>query len=293
MIIVKIDGGLGNQMFQYALGEALRSKGKNVKYDIREVKKNIHNGFELTNAFENIRDFPIALNDECGLLGVKKVGRLRNLLRRYYHTEKYIEYISPQSSIKYYASIFDYDDAYLVGYWQSYKYFEPIRDMIRNSFYFADIGMDKICKNMMDKIANDKHSVSMHVRRGDYVGNKLYDDICDFNYYLRAIEYMKKIDKDTVFYVFSNDLEWCRNTLLKDVVTSKFIYVKCNMKNMSYRDMQLMSLCRRNIIANSTFSWWSAWLNTNEDKVVVTPSKWFNKSCICIDDLIPNGWIRL
>lgn len=293
MIVIKIDGGLGNQMFQYALGEAFASQGKKVKYDTFGVNADAHNGFELTKVFRCIDDFFEASDEDCINLGAKRVGRIRRLIRKYYHSPQYIEYSSPKFSIKYIPNLFEYNDAYIVGYWQSYKYFDGIRNQIKDKFKFNNKEMSGECEQIYWLIKNDANSVSIHIRRGDYVGNKLYDGICDYIYYIRAIEYIKTIYPNSNFYVFSNDLKWCNEYLLQNVDRDKFKFVSCNTGENSYRDLQLMSLCKRNIIANSSFSWWGAWLNDNENKIVITPQKWFNGYNDTLDDLIPNGWVKL
>ncbi len=124
---------------------------------------------------------------------------------------------------------------------------------------------------------------------GDYVNHPIHGGICTMDYYQQAIDIMKSKIVNPKFFIFSNDIEWCHSHLkLADAV-----YITGNKGENSYRDMQLMSMCKHNIIANSSFSWWGAWLNNNPDKIVIAPAKWFNDPKINTRDLIPDDWIKI
>ena len=178
------------------------------------------------------------------------------------------------------------ENIYLEGYWQSEKYFERIKDVIKNEFVFEKFSEEK------NIFASNKiyatNSVAIHVRRGDYVKNPLYSDICTLDYYKRAIKYITQHIDNPFFYIFSDDIHWCIENF-NDLNQIEFI--DWNNGKQSYRDMQLMSLCKHNIIANSTFSWWGAWLNKNPSKIVIAPKKILNSSNDAID-LITNSWIK-
>lgn len=289
MKIVNILGGLGNQMFQYALYLALREKFKNevVKVD-RSCFKGypLHNGFELDKIFQvdcefaNWKDlvrvsYPY-LNYRCWQIGKCFLLRRKTMC------------IEPKNmDLK--QDIFDIQhDCFYDGYWQHEEYFKDIRSVILKAFTFP-ILKDKNLE--IWKVVQKSNSASIHVRRGDYLNHPYYKDICELDYYHKAIQYLKDVVAPDVFLVFSNDTEWCRNhlqSLLNDV---QVIYVDWNTGSNSYIDMQLMSGCKYNIIANSSFSWWGAWLNTNEDKIVIAPKKWMN-----IDlkvDPICTSWKRI
>lgn len=180
---------------------------------------------------------------------------------------------------------------YLEGYWQSEKYFSSIRDILLREFAFK-YEQDAKSSEIANQIQKTE-SVSLHIRRGDYVNNPSTNQIlgcCSFDYYQKAVSYITKRIPNCHFYIFSDDHLWvCENFKLDH----PFTMVDHNDASTNYEDLRLMSLCKNNIIANSSFSWWGAWLNQNPNKIVIAPLKWFNDSSINTDDLIPNSWIRV
>ena len=145
-------------------------------------------------------------------------------------------------------------------------------------------------KNLsLAKTIRETNSVSIHVRRGDYL-MEIGWDTCNLEYYNKAIKYIEQILPHCTFYVFSDDILWCMKNLTNKY---NFIYVDWNKGNDSWQDMYLMSQCKNNIIANSTFSWWGAWLNNNPQKIVITPSIWFNDRNPNDCDIIPDNWIKI
>ena len=176
---------------------------------------------------------------------------------------------------------------YFDGYWQDERYFAACREKVLKAFTFPAF---KCAENLSLLEKLDENSVSLHVRRGDYIGNNLYQGICDLDYYRTAIEKMCSYVTPSLFCVFSNDIEWCREHL-EQYINAPVVYVTWNTGAESYRDMQLMSCCAHNIIANSSFSWWGAWLNQNSDKVVIAPKKWLNmEEC---HFALPASWIKI
>lgn len=183
------------------------------------------------------------------------------------------------------------DNFYLEGYWSSEKYFKDIEGIIRKEFTFKDnpsIANQKIINSI--KSCN---SVSIHIRRGDYVFDERtnkYHGFCDLDYYLRAVTLIAKRVENPHFFVFSDDTDWAKQNL-----RLKFpcIYVNHNTGKKDYEDMRLMSKCKHNIIANSSFSWWGAWLNQNPNKIVITPKRWFRDKSINTKDLIPQSWVKI
>lgn len=285
MLIIKILGGLGNQMFQYAFYKALIEKGYSVKADISDFEGySLHNGYELKKVFDiNIKQSTISEN--------YKVGKLKSKIDKYLLKwglkKNYYADFLPIDAITYHPEVFNIkSDMYLWGYWQSYKYFEDIKTKILSDFIFNEC-LDEKNKMIMEMISNT-NSVSLHIRRGDYVDNKIVENICTNIYYKNAVEYIMKNVQNPKFFIFSNDIEWCKEKFLLDNV----VYVDNSGEN-SYKDMQLMSKCKHNIIANSTFSWWGAYLNQNADKIVICPNKWFNISAYHMDDIYPEDWIKM
>lgn len=286
MIIIRIMGGLGNQMFQYALYKAMHVKGKDVKLDLSWcLRKKEHNGYELERIF-NV-DGIYATKTQADFLGEINYGILNRIFRKYVKHKKTYYYQDVNNAILFNENIFCYDNIYLSGYFQSEKYFSFIKNKIADIYTFPDL-IDAKNLEIKDFISKS-NSVSLHIRRGDYLKSKYLKGICNETYYNKAVSYILNKVHNPVFFVFSDDIDWCKNNLaLKNV-----FYVQNNIGINSYIDMQLMSMCNHNIIANSTFSWWGAWLNKNEDKIVVAPKKWFNKENILTNDLLLDKWIKI
>jgi hypothetical protein len=180
---------------------------------------------------------------------------------------------------------------YLDGYWQSEKYFKDIEEVIRREFTFKSdpeawnkvVAQSILCTN----------AVSLHVRRGDYVSNPLTSEVhgtCSIEYYRHAVDLIAEQCYQPHFYIFSDDQEWVKSNLVFSFPTT---YIDKNSGESSFEDLRLMSLCKHNVIANSSFSWWGAWLNSNPGKIVVGPKSWFRKQNIDTRDLIPEDWVRI
>lgn len=294
MKIIKIHGGLGNQMFQYAFAKACAiHSGEDVYLDISNYTKNInnkkgidsiHNGYELKRLF-NI-DLP-----EADIKDVKKAGTLPDSLfhrvQRKYFTKKThfierglqpvnLELLKPGKKI------------YLEGYWQSEDYFTECSDTIRQAF---DFKLSPAQKNT-DLLKEHKNLVSIHVRRGDYLNQSGFA-VCTEEYYSAAIKYMKDKIEDSIFLIFSDDILWCKDFFKSLITPEKCIFVDWNCGMDSWQDMYLMAHCKGNIIANSTFSWWGAWLNNSSEKIVVAPKTWCTLPDFDVSRLVPDSWIRL
>jgi len=288
MKIVRFNGGLGNQMFQYALYLLLKYNDIDVSMDLSDYEyRKIHNGFELPDVFKNI-DIK-----KCDNKIVRRVSdnnhyifsKLKKKLIGYKKTH----YVEKQRFDIDYKMIFDEKFIYLDGYWQSEKYFIPIKDKIFESFTFKeDIQLDSLNKDVYNTI-KDSNSVSVHIRRGDYVKNKLHGGLYETIYYDKAISYILNNVNNPIFIFFSDDVKWVKENF--DIKNA--IYVSWNTDKNSYKDMHLMSLCKHNIIANSSFSWWGAYLNKNNDKIVIAPNKWFFDDKYPDDNIVPDSWIKL
>ena len=285
MKIVQIVGGLGNQMFQYAFAVNLKNAtNEEVKIDISSFDRNMcHNGYEIDTIFgQKLKKCSDKERKERSCEGSEFVQKLKKLKRKLFNI-KNTEYVEQGFS---YNSNLDYQKSYFAGLWQSEKYFLEIKDEVKDFFTFSD-PQDRTNIELLKKI-KDSDSVSIHVRRGDYLNSPLHGGICDVDYYKNAIEYIRTNIESPVVFIFSNDMQWSKENLhLSDAN-----YIDWNQGVNSFRDMQLMSECKHNVIANSTFSWWGAWLNKNSDKIVIAPSKWFNSEDLDTRDLIPDGWIK-
>jgi hypothetical protein len=284
MIITELKGGLGNQMFQYAsaLGIAKKTNQKffvNMEWFEANKDAATPRDYELS-CFELPSLVTVKLEDilfENDYKSIKKV--FKTTLKRY-----------AEPSFRYDEQVYDCRNSYLDGYWQSSLYFEYYRETILDEFKFKHLPAGNNLR-YANHIASTEQSVSLHIRRGDYVTNVQHNKThgtVGLDYYKIAIaEITKKLDKPH-FFIISDDIDWCKRELMIDFPHT---YIVGNTKG-EY-DMQLMSMCKNNIIANSSFSWWGAWLNMNPEKIVIAPKKWFNDSSIDTSDLIPADWMRL
>lgn len=273
MTILYTQCGLGNQMFQYAYVKYLESKGYDkIWIDASAPSMNKHTGFELRRLFPNIeargRFLPYFIGRTLHLVSdVSKKGFGHSL-----ETETY-------------------GKLWLRGYWQECKFADSVRDELLQDYRFIDV--DDVDNEAILRQIDSCNSVSIHIRRGDYIAPNergFFGDVCNVKYYKDAIAYIDKHISDPVFFVFSNDIEWVKGNF--DMPNT--VYVNNNSGVNSFRDMQLMSRCCHNIVANSSFSWWGAWLNTNPDRVVLAPPKWFNNSAPdLVDKIEPKDWIRI
>ena len=295
MIAVKLQGGIGNQMFQYTAAKALAFKNKSrVCLDLsflEETAAQTIDGFtkrfyEL-GIFKNIdQQFISAIQQEQFTGSSAKKKWLKRLGFAY-----------PKN---YKEPGFEFDDAFffqkapvlLDGYWQSERYFLHESATIRSAFDFPGFENDEPNKETLQGIKNTL-AVSVHVRRADYLHPAIaaQHGSCSESYYKEAIELMRSSFPQAVFYFFTDDPAW-----VESIFTSKMqnvVLVKNNTGINSWKDMYLMSNCRHHIIANSSFSWWGAWLNDRPDKQVIAPAKWFEDNNRNEKDLIPTGWIQL
>lgn len=274
MRIVNIFGGLGNQMFQYALMKALEARfNETVLADVHCFKDYArHNGLEI----EKI--FPIELK-----LASKEDVKQLAYYASSYQVHKVLKWlrIKKKSTVQeilstpYHSDVFRIQDTYYDGYWQDARYYESMRPLLLDVFKFR-IPLDER-NGELCRMLNESDSVGIHIRRGDYLKKKRYRGICDIAYYERSIEMARSRLAHPHFYFFSNDIRWCKDYLVHLMQPGEFTFVDWNTGKSSYVDMQLMSHCRMLIIANSSFSWWAAYLNTRA-QMVIAPQKWFNSN---------------
>lgn len=280
-------GGLGNQMFQYATARSLSLQKKTSLYsdhsflDKETTGHYTYRRYEL-NAFnikaKRAKSFQLFL-----FSFVKKYSSFYSFFPFTYFKEPHFEY-SP-------ALFLQEKNVYLDGYWQSEKYFLQYENKIRDDFQFK-LSLNGENQNYAGQIKNC-NSVSVHIRRGDYVTNPTINSthgICTLTYYQNAITLLNNKFQNLNFFFFSDDIEWAKQNF-NSLENSYFI--SHNKNENSFYDLQLMSLCNHFIIANSSFSWWGAWLGKYSDKVVIAPAKWFNTGLHNIKDLLPESWIKL
>lgn len=291
MKIVRIFGGLGNQMFQYALAIALQ---EHLRGELVAIDCSIMRGYPLHNGYEIDRIFGTRLR-QASNIQIAKVAwilpnyRLWQLGKRLLPCRKNM--IIESASMKFIPEIFTpHRNLMIEGYWQSERYFVNSREAVLRAFSFPRFEHDSKNEYLSKKFIG-KNVVGIHVRRGDYLNIPNTLGICDLGYYRRAIHYIKEMNMPDMFVIFSDEIEWCQKYLCDEFDNTEAIYVNWNKGLESFRDMQLMSLCSHNIIANSSFSWWGAWLNCNPNKIVIAPYKWMNSDGW--SDIIPDNWTKI
>lgn len=266
MIIVQLSGGLGNQMFQYALYRQLLAMGREVKIDDETCYKDAGTREKQLSVFGITYDK--ATQEELITLTDAKMD-LASRIRRKIVGRKTKSYMERQFNFD--ETVFQLEEAYLEGCWQSEKYFSMVKKTLRQEF-IMNMPVDKENEYFLEQIMQTE-SISVHIRRGDYLQQQaVYGNICTEEYYEHAIALMKERHPKAIFYLFSNDAVWVREHMIGE----QYVVVDCNDESTGYLDMLLMSRCKHHIIANSSFSWWSAWLNQNSEKEIVAPKKWLN-----------------
>jgi len=276
---------LGNQMFQYAVGRCLAHlNDTQLKLDVTGFTDYKLRNFDL-NALHT--DCQFATEDE-----------IRNLLPSH-NFEKALQYLSPKKKRTYYREkYFHFDDnmlkfgkdVYLKGYFQSEKYFLPIKEIIQNEFRIKEEAIVRV-KNFFNAQGSGK-KVSVHIRRGDMKNDPVMAErhgVMPLSYYQKGIEIIRSKISAPHFYFFSDDINWAKENFTSTDAT----FVSGEISKTHFEDLYLMSQCDHNIIANSSFSWWGAWLNKNANKIVIAPGKWFNNGPDDLQDLIPDDWIKI
>lgn len=289
MVAVQLSGGLGNQMFEYALYLKLKSMGKEVKiddftcYGEQELQRTnqlfvFGVSYERLSKeeYEKLTDSSMAAADR---LRRKLFGR-RDLSYR-------------EASCNFDPEVLLREPALLTGYFQSEKYFADVKEQVREAFRFREKDAGIVLSPEQEKLLSRIQSceaVSVHIRRGDYLSAQnqaMFGGICDDAYYDRAIAEMKRRLPEAVFFFFSNDTDWVKERYRGE----NCVVAEGNGEDAGFRDLFLMSRCRHHIMANSSFSWWGAWLDENPDKVVIAPKRWFNdREC---RDIYTDGMIRM
>lgn len=293
MKLVAATGGLGNQMFDYAFMVRLSKEHKARLFHPYGDKSNRygHAGFQLEQIF--------ALRPEDRETSIRTA-----LFGYYWHLIRvlpkkmrpFMLRLVGQNEVKvaenfvFYPEVLQsvHKNELFMGTWQSQRYFEGAEDEVKAAFSFNEDLLNAPTRQLRETIGGC-NAVSLHVRRDDYLSIHYaqgFGGICTVDYYRKAIAFIKKNVENPKFLVFSDDIAWCRENI--DVADATF--VDCNHGDESWQDMYLMSRCKHNIIANSSFSWWGAWLNANPDKIIVAPDRWWNG---LKDDVVPDAWIRL
>jgi len=290
MVIVKLREGLGNQLFQYAVARQIAYRNQvPLKLDISAFARNQLRTYQLDH-FNISGEIAIPNHmpwaKQANLRG--KAARWLERFRPYYRRSWLVE----QQWFRFDANILRAPrHVYLQGFWQSEKYFKAIEPIIRTEFTLKE-KLAAANQAISEQIAR-VNSVSLHVRRGDYIADPQIHQlfgVCSLDYYAAAVQKVSTFLPDPHFFVFSDDPAWVqKNVKLAHPMT----LIDHNGPQQDYEDLQLMSLCQHHIIANSSFSWWGAWLNPNPNKVVLAPRSWLKGGRWATPDLLPESWIKL
>lgn len=293
MIIVKLMGGLGNQMFQYAAGRSLAIENDTKLYMDSSW-------FEIANSVDTPRVYELdCFNIKASFIPPGKMTLIEKyeptLKSKIYKLTKglrqpYVVHIKEKNH-EFDGSFLKLgNNTYLDGFWQSEKYFKDKRLTLLEDFSYRK--EPSIKNTLLLKEIKTNDAVSLHVRRGDYASNKstnAYHGLTSLDYYKTAVELISKNVKNPHFYIFSDEPEWCKKNLQIDFPT---VYISHNKDGSE--DMRLMRHCKHNIIANSSFSWWGGWLNNHPNKIVIAPKVWFqNKESNDGSEIVPESWMRL
>jgi hypothetical protein len=295
MVIIKLKGGLGNQLFQYA---AAKSIARNNKTDLLI---DAQTGFERDPYKRSFALMNFCIESKIANATILDSFLTKNKVIKYVK-DKVVDFF-PIGAWKYLKEPFyhfDYQTAafttnkniYLEGYFHSENYFNHIRDEIRSEFELREPA-DELNNNYLNQIYNCE-SVSLHVRKyNDAIANNagLIYGSCTIKYYQKAIRYIEQNVRDPFFFIFSDDINWAKKNI--SINTLNVAYVSHNNLENGHEDIRLMKACKHNIIANSSFSWWGAWLNANLDKIVVAPGKWLDTDVYDFKDVVPVNWIKL
>jgi hypothetical protein len=286
MIISELNGGLGNQLFQFAIARNLSLK-LNIPFKL---------DVSIYNSSNNLRQYHLSVFGFKNTLAdhtdisfffpnrANGIARILQTLKKTYYRPVVIK----EQNFKFNADILGYtnNNIYLKGYWQSEKYFSDIRSTLLDDLKIT-VPLRKSNRVLLEKMQSKK-SVALHIRRGDYLGIQHQFPIMDAAYYQNAINKIYD-NNDYQYFIFSDDIAWCKEVFGE----SDSIYYSEG--NSHYVDLCLMTMCNHNIIGNSTFGWWGSWLNNNPNKKVVVPKQWFGPALGHLDtkDMTPKEWIKI
>ena len=298
MRIVNMAGGLGNQMFQYAFALMLKAHypDEEVMIDTQHYHTlffkhfgsvNLHNGFEIEAVFPHAT-LPVARPKDLMKVTYYIPNYVLSRIARKLLPKRKREYVAPYSeNFMKNENVFTDGDTYYEGYWQSASYYLDLKPQLRQVFAHRS---PNAYNTAMIRQIQETNSVGIHVRRGDYKNAPEFNGICTMDYYRKAFERIMSDGQKKTFFVFSNDIPWCRENLPAMLKGHDVVFVDGNRGKDSCWDMFLMTYCRELVIANSSFSWWGAFLNADA-KTVCAPEPWLRRECKI--DIYDPQWVRI
>lgn len=278
MRLIKVTGGLGNQMFIYAFYLKMKQRYPQTWIDLSDmVHYKVHHGYEMNRVF-NLPKTEFCINQT-----LKKI-------MEFLFFKTILERKQDLTTLKAFEKRYCWPLIYFKGFYQSERFFADLKEEVRKAFTFDLSHANEKSLAVMKRIDADEGAISLHIRRGDYLQPKHWattGSVCQLPYYQNAIAEMNKRAKSPSYYVFSDDIAWVK----ENIKLENAVYIDWNKGEESWQDMMLMSHCRNHIICNSTFSWWGAWLNARAEKIVIVPERWFQH---CDTPYIyPEGWIKV
>lgn len=289
MVVTELKGGLGNQLFQYAAGLSLSQRLETRLLLDCSFLESSRQSADTTYRVYELDKFQVTEPQANEWVLAKFTPH--SLWQRALHL-LVSGLVKEEKSFAFDTSFFSQKgDIYLRGYWQSERYFQSIESLLRERLSFRN-ELRHLNKEWADRIKSS-HSVSIHIRRGDYVSDpkiNSYHGALSIDYYLNGVAEIVSRVPTAHFFVFSDDVPWAKDHLQLGAPCE---FITGNSGTQAWEDLKLMSLCQHHIIANSSFSWWGAWLNPSKEKIVVCPREWFADKSIDTSDLIPTAWIRL
>lgn len=285
MIIIKIQGGLGNQLLQYSFGKVIEyTFKKKVSYDLSfyQNKNTYTDRVFLLDKFNIV--YRVATKEEIALVRYpygffSKVDLLfKKIVNKFFLKKYQVTYDE-----KFFSSLKKKDNLYLEGFWQSYRYCLPIIETLRKEFTLRENFSD-VAKIFIDEV-KQKNSIAVHIRRGDYLLGGKNLQVLDKEYYKKSVDFLNKNTEKPIYYIFSDDIVWVKE-YFSDIFEN-VVYVSCSSVK-DYEELLLMSLCNHIIVANSTFSWWAAILHNKKDSFIICPKDWKNifvkdLTYVCLD----------
>lgn len=291
--VVRLNGGLGNQLFQYALGRSIQLRtGASVRYDLgffeQGVGPHVQRHFALAPfklSCERASERQIELAKHRG-------SRIRAWMHAIHPRLAPEQPVLDRPDMRFNPGLLRLErDAYIDGYWQSERYFSDVAAQLREDLALREAPVNENAR--LADLIGQCNAVSVHVRRGDYVTHPIsssHHAPCSAAYYAHAMRHQLEASPDAHFFVFSDDHAWARAHLRP---SAPIIFVDHNGAAAAHEDLRLMSLCNHHIIANSSLSWWGAWLNPAPTRRVIAPMQWFRDPALDPPDLIPSTWTRI